>query len=81
MIKPRRVSWAKNSARMGQKMNAYTVLVGKPGGNRPVSRPRCRCEDNTQMDLTQIGLDVMDCTHLAQDRDWRQAAVNTVINL
>jgi hypothetical protein len=33
------------------------------------------------MDLTQIGLDVMDRIHLAQDRDWWQAVVNAVINL
>jgi hypothetical protein len=53
-------------------MNAYTVLVGKLGGKRPVSRASCSCEDNTQTDLREIGWDVTDWIHLAQDRDWWQ---------
>jgi hypothetical protein len=28
-------SWAVHVARMGEKRNAYRVLVGKPDGNRP----------------------------------------------
>jgi hypothetical protein len=59
-------------------MYAYMVLVGRPGGKRSVSRPRCRREDNTKMDLREIGWDVMDWIHLAQDRDWWQVVVNTV---
>jgi hypothetical protein len=31
--------------------NAYRLLVGKPGGNRPLRRPRHRWEDNIKMDL------------------------------
>jgi hypothetical protein len=34
---------------------AYTVLVRKPEGKRPLLRPRCRCEDNIRMDLGEIG--------------------------
>jgi len=30
---------------------AYRVLVGKPKGMRPLGRPRCRWEDNINMDL------------------------------
>jgi hypothetical protein len=26
----------------GEKRNAYSILVGKPEGNRPLGRPRCR---------------------------------------
>jgi hypothetical protein len=30
---------------MGAKRNAYRILVGKPGGKRPLGRPRCRWVD------------------------------------
>jgi hypothetical protein len=30
MIKSRRVRWAGHVARMGEKRNAYRILVGKP---------------------------------------------------
>jgi hypothetical protein len=32
MIKPRRMTWGWHVARMGEKKNAYRVLVGKRGG-------------------------------------------------
>jgi hypothetical protein len=31
---------------MGENMKAYRILVGKPEGERPVGRPRCRWVDN-----------------------------------
>jgi hypothetical protein len=33
------------------------------------------------MDFTEIGLESVDWIHLAQDKDWWQALVNTVMNL
>jgi hypothetical protein len=36
---------------MGEKRNAYRVLVGKPEGKRLLGRPRCRSVDNIKMDL------------------------------
>ena len=35
----------------------YKVLVGKPEGKRPLGRPRCRWEDNIEMDLQVVGRD------------------------
>jgi hypothetical protein len=35
----------------GEKRNAYTLLVGKPEGRRPLGRPRHRWVDNIRMDL------------------------------
>jgi hypothetical protein len=34
--------WAGHVARMGEKRNAYRLLVGKPEGKRPLGRPRRR---------------------------------------
>jgi hypothetical protein len=36
----------------------YRVLVGKPGGKRPLGRPRHRWEDNIRMDLKEVGCGV-----------------------
>jgi len=40
---------------MGERRGVYRVLVGKPGGKRPLGRPRCRWEDNIKMDLQEVG--------------------------
>jgi hypothetical protein len=40
LIKSRRMRWAGHVARMGEKMNAYRILVGKPEEKRPLGRPR-----------------------------------------
>jgi hypothetical protein len=59
--------------------NANSVLVGKPEGKRPLVRPRRRWED-IRMDVGEIGLEVVDWIHLAQNRDQWRAVVNMVIN-
>jgi hypothetical protein len=40
MIKSRRMRWTGHVARMGEKRNAYRILVGKPQGKRSLGRPR-----------------------------------------
>jgi hypothetical protein len=35
----------------GDKRNAYRVLMGKAEGNRPLGRPRRRCEDYIKIDV------------------------------
>jgi hypothetical protein len=36
---------------MGEKKNAYRLLVGKPEGRRPLGRPRHRWVNNIRKDL------------------------------
>jgi hypothetical protein len=54
---------------MWEKRNAYRILVGKPGGKRPLGRRRrrrrCRWVDDIKMDLREIECDVMDWIDLA----------------
>jgi hypothetical protein len=66
---------------MGEKRNAYGILVGKPEGKRPLGRPRRKWVNNIKMDLREIGLDGMDWINVAQNRDQWRALVNTVIHL
>jgi hypothetical protein len=40
---------------MGQRRDAYRVLVGKPEERRSLGRPRRRWENNIKMDLQDVG--------------------------
>jgi hypothetical protein len=62
---------------VGEEINAYRILVGKPEGKRPLGRPRRRRVNNIKMDLREVGWDGRDCIDLAQDRDQWRALVNT----
>jgi hypothetical protein len=42
VIKSRRMRYARHIARMGDKRNAYNILVGKPKEKRWLGRPRRR---------------------------------------
>jgi hypothetical protein len=43
---------------MEEGRDMYRALVGKPEGNRPLWRLRCRWEDNIQTDLQEVGCGV-----------------------
>jgi hypothetical protein len=66
---------------VGEKINAYRLLVGKPEGKRRLGRPRRRWVDNIKKDLLEIGWGGVDWIGLAQDRDKWRALVNAVMNL
>jgi hypothetical protein len=42
-------------AHKGEWRGVYMLLVGKPEGRRLLGRPRCRWDDNIQMDLQEVG--------------------------
>jgi hypothetical protein len=72
ITKSRKMRWARHVTRMGEKRNAYRLLVRKPEGKRPLGRPRRRWVVNIKMDLLEIRWDGVDWIGLAQDRDkWR----------
>jgi len=52
---------------MGERRGIYRVLVGKPGGKRPIGRPRRRWEDNIKLGLRKVGCGRMDWIDLAQN--------------
>jgi hypothetical protein len=56
-------------ARVGEKRNVYSILVGKSEGKRPLGRRRRKWVDNIKMDLREIGMDGVDWIDMAQDRD------------
>jgi hypothetical protein len=66
---------------MGEKRNVYRILVGKSEGKRPLERPRRRWIHNIKVDLSEIGLNVVDWIGLAEDRFRWRALVNSVMNL
>jgi hypothetical protein len=80
VVKSRGKRWEWHVYRMGEKRNAYRLLVGKPEGKRPLGRPRRRWVDNIKMDLLEIGWGGVDWIGLAQDRDKWRALVNAVMN-
>jgi hypothetical protein len=71
MMKSKRMRWEGYLAGIGERRNAYRILVGKQEGKRPLGRPRHRQVDNIKIDLRMIGWGGMDWIDLGQDRDQR----------
>jgi hypothetical protein len=53
---------------MGEERNTYRALVGKPERKRPFGKPRRKWDDNTRMDLKEIGSESVEWIYMAQDR-------------
>ena len=60
VIKSREMRLAEHVARMGNGRGVYRFLVGKPEGKRALWRPGHRWEDNSKMDLQEVGCGGMD---------------------
>jgi hypothetical protein len=56
--------WAWHVPRIGEKRNAYRLLLGKPERKRLLKRPRRRWVDNIRMDLGKMGWDCVDWIRL-----------------
>jgi hypothetical protein len=65
---------------MEEKRFAYRVLMGRSEGKGTLGRRRRRWEDNTKMDLREMGWG-MDWIDLAQCGDSWRDLVDAVINL
>jgi len=58
VIKSRRMRWAGHVASMGEGRGVYRVLVGKPGGKKPLERPRRRWENNIKRNFRKWDVEV-----------------------
>ena len=63
-------------ARREEGRGAFTILIGKPSGKRPLGRPKRRWEDNIRMDFEEIGINTGNWVDSAQDRNYWNAALN-----
>jgi hypothetical protein len=81
IIKSRRMRWAGHVARIGEKRNAYRLMVGKPEGKRPLGRLRRRWVNNIRIDLGEVGWGDVDWIGLTKDGNRLRALVNSVLNL
>jgi hypothetical protein len=66
---------------VGEKKNAYRLLVEKPEGKRALGRPRNRWVNNIGTDLGEVGWGDVDWIGLAQVRNRWRALMNSVLNL
>jgi hypothetical protein len=81
MIKSKRMRWAGQVVRVGEKRNAYSILVRKAEGKRPLGRPGHRWVNNIKMGITETEWGGMNWIDLALDKDQWRALVNMVMNL
>jgi len=54
LIKSRSMRWAGHVAHMGERIDVYRVLMGRPDGNRPLGRSSRRWDDNIKMVLEEF---------------------------
>jgi hypothetical protein len=66
---------------MEAKRNAYSMLVGKLEGKRPLGRSISMWVDNIRIDFVEIAWDGVDWIDMAQDTDRWRALVNAAMNL
>jgi hypothetical protein len=77
----RGMRWEGHVARLGERRNADSALVGKHEGKRQSGRSRCRWKTNIKTNFKEIGCEGVKWIHLAQDRDKWWEFVNRIIIL
>jgi len=75
------ISWTNKGLNCKREGGVYRVLVGKPGGKRPLVRPRRRWVNNIRIATQEVGCGYVDWIGLAQDRDRRRTLVSAVMKL
>jgi hypothetical protein len=65
---------------MGEKINAYRDLVGRPEARILLGRPKCRWDDDIKMDPKAVACDGGEWIHMTQDKDKWWTVVKTVMN-
>jgi len=78
--KIKKMRWAGHVARIGDRRVPYRVLVGIPEGKRAHVRRKHRWENNSKVDLREVGRGDMDWIGFGQDRGRWRDVVNTVMN-
>jgi len=73
--------WAWYVARVGERRNAFRVLVVKAGRKRPFGRPRSSGKNNIKMNIQGIGCWGVNWIDVFQDRRNCRADANTVMGL
>ena len=76
-----RVMKSRSLRRAGHIARIEGILTGKPTGNRPLGRPWRRLEDNSRMNLKEIGISTRNRVDSAQGRDYRRDLLNAALNL
>jgi hypothetical protein len=67
-----KMSWARNVAHMGSKTNAYSFMVGKPLGTKPLRKYKVRWEIILKNVYLKIGMESVYWVHMTP--------VDTVVN-
>jgi hypothetical protein len=65
---------------LGEKRNAFRVLVRDCERKKPRGRPRHRWKDTIEVHFKEIGCEGVDWIYLVHDGDRWWAVVNTVMN-
>jgi hypothetical protein len=65
---------------MGKRKAAYSLLMGKHEGERPLGRTRRRWLENSKLDLEEVVWGGLDWIDMVQDRDRWRAVLNAVMN-
>jgi hypothetical protein len=55
-FRSRKMGWTGHVTLMAENINSYTLLVGKPEGNRIIKRPRPKGECNIKINVKVVGL-------------------------
>jgi hypothetical protein len=77
----KKMRWDGHVARMGERRDAYRVLVERPVRKKLLGRLKLRWEDDIKMDVQKVAWECIEWINLAQGRDRCRAFVNTVMKL